>query len=354
MLALVIACLLITLYRSRNYTREIGSFVRYPRCDSLFHLSNLRQSWERDSSPASCQRKIYSLRSMHRCVDNYRRNGWTKKKLKVVLIGDSRVDMLQRHSTKIFGLQISGKCANISQPEDDPLSECVYDITKLKRTGTRHRLIFRLYSQRSDSHLEFESFWRVYMDKAFHYKLYDLIDVCRQRSVDCPSMVVVGDGPWYARRFDLTSSASAVDWTLKYRNDLMDLSVTLRQLALYTKVLWKLDEPEVPSRPGHSFSIETPTFSVLHAYAYNILYGVPNVIVWSSSLPTDLNFYHRVCSLVYRSYHTVLEQTLRKECDDYVHAGYSVVFAYVQTIVDYLCRHSAEDDDRRDECCTNT
>lgn len=315
--------------------------------DSMFFLSLMRQSWEERSSPAYYRPKVYSLAALHKCINFRRRETGSNRVVKVTLVGDSRVAMLRRHSKTLYGFQKKGDCANISLTDDSPLDHCTHEVMGIRGSGKHGGRLFHITLKQGDDYFEFQTWWKVYMDSSFRYKVEDLSVFCRNASDECPSLVVANSGIWYARRFDLTLNATAVDWILKYRRDLMDISVALQELAQLTKVVWKLDEPETVSRPGQSVSIETASVSVLHAYAYDILHGTSNLRIWSSTLPIALNFYHRVCMLAYRTHNSVMESTLRKECDDYHHVGYTVVSTYIQTIIDYLCQKYDESEINR-------
>lgn len=322
---------------TNNKPSNISHHMRSFRRGSVFSISAFRQHWENSSSPASCHRSTYSLRALHECVRHSKQWSHFHKPVKIVLVGDSRLGVLRRHSAALFGFEKRGSCSDVNLGDIDPNLKCVFVIKGIHGEDENVGRKFHLTMTEGDNHFEIQSFWQVYLDTSFRAKLNDLTAICRRSRVDCPALVLANSGMWYARRFDLTVNASAADWILKYRNDLLDTRDAIQNLARYTTVVWKLEESELGSRHHKNFSILTPSVSVLHTYAYSVLHDIPNVVIWSSLLPTALEFYHRVCLVAYRSQEVLPYNLLVKECGDVYHYGLSVVSHYIQTVVDQVC-----------------
>lgn len=331
----------IAVYRSPSNAMDTVYLQTIAPHGSLFSIANFRQRWENSSSPATCERETFSLRQLHKCVQQSRQ--WTRfhKPMKVVLVGDSRAGLLRLQSPALFGFEKRGLCANMGLDDYDPYLKCTFEVLGIRGRGRHGGRVFHQTLTEGDDYFEFQSFWQKYMDLSFRAKLQDLIDKCRSSEDGCPAMVVANDGLWYARRFSLTINETATDWLLKYRNDLLDARESISQLARHTPVVWKLDESEIVSRQDQKFSILTPSVSVLHAYAYNILHGIPNVYVWSSLLPTAVDFYHHVCLLAYRSHNVLPLNIMHSACDDRHHVRYTVVSQYIHTVLTHLCRSSS-------------
>ncbi|XP_037087647.1 uncharacterized protein LOC119108174 [Pollicipes pollicipes] len=321
-------------------------------CSRVFSLSDSRPFWEaEDTAPPRCGASSLGVSDARVCLR--RLTNSRQRPAHLVLVGDSRARILLEWLSAELELQFEGR----------PVQDLFPDVANASRHVVGHPALctegFKLFDS-TRTHwqklacslvaasplLRVEFFWRAHADDAYLNVLNALADECG-RGGACPDLVVLTAGYWYAKPFQDETRMPLQERVLRFRKDMLPFARHVQALAAFTKVVWKLDGPEMTESSGKNSLIGGVILSS-NAVVFDVYRQALGAQPWTSSLADTLRFYHSVCLplAAQRALHT---QAVRHECLDENHVGASVRATAGNALLSFVCHRALER--RPGHCC---
>ncbi|XP_043192846.1 uncharacterized protein LOC122365580 [Amphibalanus amphitrite] len=320
------------------------------RCSRPFTLSDWRQHWEpADAAPDTCPPPALHGASLAHCLQ--RRAARTGQRAQLVFIGDSRarihfeqvlaelsLDWLGRPLPEVFPveLQLPGLRAEVlGSPE-----RCVTGHT-IGVTPEDMTLLLACDVAAASELLAARFYWHPLADGDLEARLAALADDCERRAgADCPHMVVLTAGMWYAKPFmERADHVPLPERVLELRRDAAPLAARVRRLAAHTRLLYRLDGPEMTEGLGYRSRVGG-VIAAINALMFDIVSQTGGTTrVWASSLPDTLHFYHSTCLAPGTRGQL---QGRRGQCRDVNHAAVPVRQRAVRAMLTSLCQEPTD------------
>ena len=219
--------------------------VPHSQCRHSYLLSESVFPWEQHSSEAtrSCDIRDKDYRD---CVQARLRR--TKAALGhtpcLAIIGDSRglaiyVNMINVTGPVILAAETMERPPSIGNQTEVHVKSIMYS------PGLEPQefcLRGRCSSNASNDNIEFQNFWRPFVDRHLSETLRTYATECGTRRRQCPDTVLVNGGLWYSGILPFMAPMEQNEQLLMFRQGLLQLASPLAELARHTRTIWKLEE----------------------------------------------------------------------------------------------------------------